>query len=359
MTKRSFLRALGAAALVPALHACATYHSLFPSRDQVVKRVETNLGERRVLGSDTLYTLSGPGYALVTRRRDALPDAQDALRRAATEYRRYFLAAPPTVPVALLTPGRGGRGGGRNRQAADSAVLRVAGPRAVVVTARVHDERRDDNSWAMDAVTTVGTNGLVHAWLETRFGDSLVARGDSAGPRRLQTRLPDWLDTALPELIGGSPRADMLVGRLAQRPDSLLPLAELFVVRRPRDAAADSARDREDERMEGMRASRGAGRRDGRMGGPPPDGGERRGAGLTRSATMRFDAQAIGFARFLLQREGAAFVGAMADAVASGVRSEDVLAHAHDPVPLGTLETEWRAWLARQADGMGPMRRGR
>ena len=161
--------------------------------------------------------------------------------------------------------------------------------------------------------------------------------------------MPDWIEIGLPELVAGSPRADFLIARLAAQTDSVRPLAAFFAAGRPADGG-DTLRGREeraDDSRDPYGGMAGMGRAGARTSGPAGRVGRGRGARVLSGAEL-FDAQAIAVARFLLQRERAEFLGSAADALATGVRIDELLARTEAPVTVAALEPEWRAWLSRQ-----------
>ena len=337
MTLLRASRALPLAALaLVLLPGCSTFRSLFPKREEVFKPIVPTLGTPLVQGSDTVYVLEGAGYDVVTRRRELLVEARSALARAVRSYVRYFGSTPPSVRAALVAVDPRRHGG---RPEADSALTARDGPRALLLVPAIGGRNN-----AM--VGTVNPTPVVYRWIEERYGgEAALAPADTVNGRALAWRdhpkLPDWIEVALPELVAGSSRADMLIGRLAAQTSAIMPLRDLLSGMRPREVA------RGDEGVQEAAAE--AQRMEPRRG-RPPEGGR-----PPLTGALLFDANALSFGRFLLQREGASFIGATADVLAGGVPADTVLARATGNPPLSTLDAEWRAWVARQQRvGRGP-----
>ena len=340
---RAVVAATFALVLLP---GCSTFRSLFPKREEVFKPIVPTLGAPLVQGSDTLYSLEGPGYDLLTRRRDLLVEGRSSLDRAVRSYVRYFGETPPMVRAVLVPvdPRRSAR-------PEPDSLLRTRDSARVLLLVPAIGGR------GQSTVGTVSATPVVYEWISERYGgEEALAAPDTVNGRPLPWRdhpkLPDWVEVALPELVAGSSRADVLIARLAGQTSDIMPLRELLSAMRPPEVPerepADSvtARAASATTVEaGQRtAERGAERsRNVRGGRIRP----LRGAAL-------FDANALSFGRFLLQREGAAFIGATADVLAGGVVPADtVLARAAGSPPLSTLDAEWRAWVARQRS-IGP-----
>ena len=333
-------RALVVAALaLPLLAGCSTFRSLFPKRDEVFKPIVPTLGTPLVEGSDTLYTLGGPGYDVITRRRDLLVEGRAALDRAVRSYVRYFGETPPTVRAALVPvdPRRSAR------PQPDSLLARDSG-RVVLLVPAI------GGRGSQGAVGTVSATPVVYEWFLERYGgEEALAKPDTVNGRPLAWRdhpkLPDWVEVALPELVAGSSRADVMIARLAGQTSDIMPLRELLTALRPRELP---------EREPADSVARGdAEQHIGPAGSVAEHGRQRPARGRGSRPALRgaalFDANALSFGRFLLQREGASFIGATADVLAGGVVPADtVLSRASGNPPLTTLDAEWRAWVARQ-----------
>ena len=80
---------------------CRSFREMFPRHEDVFTPIPISLGEQHVRGPDTTYTLAGPGYELVARSREPLPDAKTALESAEAGFRRVFGQEPPAVVVTL------------------------------------------------------------------------------------------------------------------------------------------------------------------------------------------------------------------------------------------------------------------
>ena len=339
-------RALAGATLaLLLLPGCSTFRSLFPKREEVFKPIVPTLGAQLVDGPDTLFALEGAGYDLVTRQRDLLVEARASLDRAVRSYVRYFGETPPTVRAAVVPVDPRRRTG---RAVGDSALRTRDGGRVLLLVPAI------GGRGGQTMVGTVPSTPVVYRWIEERFGgEAALAAPDTVNGRALPWRdhpkLPDWVEVALPELVAGSSRADLLIARLSDQATDIMPLRDLLAGMRPAEVP---------RRMDGDSLPDGAGPAPDGEAGPPARGGRSgRGRNAGRRPPMRgallFDANALSFGRFLLQREGAAFIGATADVLAGGVPADTVLSRASGNPPLSTLDAEWRAWVARQR-GAGP-----
>ena len=75
-----------------------------PRRDQIEPvTLPDNLGERRLVGHDTLWVVSGRSWEVASPVQGPLRAAQVALDDAAREYRRYWDDDPPLVRVVIDT----------------------------------------------------------------------------------------------------------------------------------------------------------------------------------------------------------------------------------------------------------------
>lgn len=323
MLRRSPILAAYAAAL-PLLAGCSSVRSRFATHDDMFPPVPISLGEPRVVEGDTAWTLSGRGFELASRRRDALEPASTALESAAIGYRRFFARDPQ--PVVLVTL--------RERDAkpaADSALRSLAAGRTVVTlpappTAEEQEEAMRDR----DAV--------------------MVRRGWSVAPvirawMGAQNGAPNWLALALLDIVGESPDHDMMVSLLALQADRAMPLAEFLAAPVPSTTPRDSAAPGGAERAS---STNGAGER-ARRGPPPREARDGRSGVPQLSGARLYRAQALAMTQFLIVREGPEFAGRVADALRSGRPLEAALEGATS-VPRTTAEFEraWKAWLATQ-----------
>jgi hypothetical protein len=205
---------------------------MFPSREEVFKPIPITIGEPRVVGEDTMYVLEAAEYELVAPMRELLPDARKALDHTAREYRRVFGDEPQRIVVEL-------RAVSRDRVAdgwIPDSVEPPDGPRRAVAPAIV--ERR--SSRAPVAPAQFLMMRAARAWILART-DFRVGRLPNAplpAPRfGDDARIPDWIEDALIDLIGGSPWQEMYVARLAEREEDVsrtLSVARSFLRHRPR-----------------------------------------------------------------------------------------------------------------------------
>lgn len=202
---------------------------------------------------------------------------------------------------------------------------------------------------------------------------STQANGETDDPR-----VNAWVATMLPLLTADS-LLDRLTIALAAHPDALLPLTEYFTMARPEPMAqlAGRGEGRGTEgrggsggggfpgggggSMGGGRGGMGGGRGGmGGMGGGSRGGMSRGGGGGAPGGGSRerqtpplmgpalFDAQSLVFGRFLVAREGYAFIGVLADAQIAGKPLDDALKN-QNITDLSQLDGEWRRWLLDRA----------
>jgi hypothetical protein len=330
--------------LAGALAGCATLRERFPSHEDVFTPIDVQLGEARLVAGDTVWSLSEHGYELVARERALLAQAQPALEQAATRYRRYFGDDPPMVTVELQTASR--RPARADSARADSVArdtLPAAGRRrrvSLVLPAPSPDQRAGD----APLVQLISATPVARGWLSATAdqlrpaaaaADSAGSGAGSAGAGRDDARIPDWIEIAAADLVGGSLRQDQLIAELARQPEKLVPLRSFVTSARP---AAAGYGDRPEARP----------------GAPPssPDGrppAPRRSEPPRLEGAILFDAQAVAVVHFLLVKEGAAFIGDLVRTLAAGRSLTDALAGAREvPHELDGLETNFKAWLATQ-----------
>lgn len=325
VTHRTTALALGLSTLT----ACSTLREMFPSRDEVFKPIPVTIGEPRVIENDTVYVLESPEYELVAPMRELLPDARKALDQTVREYRRVFGDDPQKVVVEL-------RAVSRDRVAdgwIPDTVEPADGPRRAVAPAIVPDKR---SSRAPIAPSGFLMMRAARAWLLAR-ADYRVGRSPSAPLAEARfgddARIPDWIEDALTELIGGSPAQEMYVARLAERVETLS-LRDVIESARP-EPAKDAQRRAQLPPTASTRPAGGV-----FMGGPPSrDRGKLEGAEL-------FRARAVAFAIFLAEHEGREFLGTLTDRLLSGESAETALASAATlPDDLEGIEKAWKDWM--------------
>lgn len=312
-----------------ALSACGTLREMFPARDEVFKPIPVTIGERRVSGTDTTYVLETAEYELIAPVRELLPDARRALDNTVREYRRVFGDAPPRIVVELRVVPRDRVADGWTGDTIEPA----EGPRRAIAPAVAPDKR---SSRAPVVLAQFLTVRAARAWM-LAHADSRAGRLPQPNDRRSldDTRLPDWIEDALQDLIAGSPVQEMYVDRLAERADEVS-LRELLDSPRP-EPARDAQRRAQLPPTSSTRPAGGV-----FMGGPPSrDRGKLEGAEL-------FRAQAISFALFLAEHEGREYLGRLTDRLLSGEPVRSALAAAPTlPDELDGLEKEWKKWLLK------------
>jgi hypothetical protein len=316
---------------LPALSACSTIREMFPARDEVFKPIPVTIGEPRIIGSDTVFVLESPEYELVAPMRELLPDARKALDYTAREYRRVFSDDPQKIVVEL-------RAVSRDRVAdgwIPDTVEPNEGPRRAVAPAIVPEKRSSRPPVAPPGFLMMRA---ARAWLLAR-ADYRVGRSPSVPGAEVRfgddARIPDWIEDALTELIGGSPAQEMYVARLAERAETLS-LRDVLDASRP-ESTKDAQRRAQLPPTSATRPAGGV-----FMGGPPSrDRGKLEGAEL-------FRAQSVAFAIFLAEHEGREFLGILTDRMLSGESAETALgAAATLPDDLAGIEKAWKDWMVK------------
>ena len=335
--------ALPGVLLATSLAGCGGYNSMFPRREDIFKPIPIDLGDVSVQGADTSYVLGGRGYRLVVKDRDLLPDAKTTLDRIGASWRQYFAADPTVLTVVLRSP----PAKGEKRASADSARPAPSAGTLIVQTGRLFGE--NDPREAMNARMLEGRIAMpvARAWLASLAnGGTPPAPDTSAAARQLRwtpsdPRLPDWIESAVPQLVAGASDADFVAAEVARQRDKLLPIRSLLTAARPA-VPRDSAR--RDERIDprgGGRGERGGFSRGGRNG-PALEG------------ARLFDAQAVTFAEFLADREGRPFLGRVVTAAMGAGSIESALRDATTlPHDIDSLDRAWRTWLEDRAANGG------
>lgn len=335
--------ALPVVLLAASLAGCGGYNSMFPRREDIFKPIPIEIGDVSVQGVDTSYVLGGRGYRLVVKDRDLLPDAKTTLDRIGASWRQYFAADPAVLTVVLRTPPVKGE----KRPPADSARPTPTAGTLVLQTGRRFGE--NDPREAMNARMLEGRIAMpvARAWLASLAnGGTPPAPDTSAAARQLRwspsdPRVPDWIESAVPQLVAGATDADFVAAEVVRQRDKLLPIRSLLTAARPA-VPRDSAR-RDDDRSDprgGGRGDRGYSR--GGRNSPALDG------------ARLFDAQAVTFAEFLADREGRAFVGRVVAATMGAGSIETALRDATTlPHDIDSLDRAWRTWLEDRAANAG------
>ena len=318
---------------LPALSACSTMREMFPSREEVFKPIPITMGDPRVIGDDTVYVLDVPEYELVAPMRELLPDARKALDHTAREYRRVFGDDPQKIVVEL-------RAVSRDRVAdgwIPDTVEPADGPRRAVAPAIVPEKRSSRSPVAPAGFLMMRA---ARAWVLAR-ADYRVGRTPNAPTAQVRfgddARIPDWIEDALTDLIGGSTSQELYVARVAERAETVS-LRDVLEASRP-EPTKDAQRRAQLPPTASSRPAGGV-----FMGGPPGrDRGKLEGAEL-------FRAQSVAFAIFLAEHEGREFLGTVTDRLLSGESSETALTAATTlPDDLPAIEKEWRDWLRKLA----------
>jgi len=336
------------AATLGATAGCSAVRSRFASHEDVFPPIPLSIGEMRVVGSDTVYALSGRGYEVVAPTRDVLPDAQQALDAAARSFQRHLEAEPPRVvvdvrsrPVSAPSPGE------VRRDTLGGDTVRAPLPRP----------RKDARDRAM-MPRPVGVLAIpvARAWLTSYAAANAPtnAQTANAGTERedeawgQDPRVPDWLEVALPPLVAESPIADFAAAELGRQSGELIPLRALFDSTRALVPRPDRAGE------PGGRVAAGQAPPADRVGPSTGAAAGGRGRGRRVEPASLFDVQSIAVARFLAERAGPAVIGELLRASLRGARIDDVLrGQTTLPGTVDALDAAWRAWVKEQRPRRG------
>ena len=333
------IRSLAALALATAtLAGCAAFGSMFPSHEEVFTPITPTLGVASVQGKDTTWSLTGTGYQLTSSRRALLPSVQSALDAAAADFRADVGGDPPTVSVVALELSR--------RQRPDTArVSAIKASGAIPVFVRLAEGGRGMAVGTTLSEDMVGVSPVVRGWMNALAGAPASGAGSLA---TAGTRVPKWLEVAVPALVDGWSDADLASVQVGLHPDRIIPLRDIFSGNRPVDDRGARDVRRDDDPMNGGYGRRGRGDRDDR-------GNSQRARRNPKdlpalSGVALWDAEAVSITSFLASREGRPFVGSTTRALMAGGSMDAVLAGAQMvPHDVDTLDRAWRDWLATQA----------
>lgn len=336
----SMIRSLAALALsAGALTGCAAFGSMFPSHEEVFTPIIPTLGVARVQGKDTTWSLTGTGYELTSTRRAILPSVQSALNAAAADFRAYVGGDPPTISVVALELKR--------RQRPDTArVSAIKASGAIPVFVRLAEEGRGMAVGTMLSEDMVSVSPVVRGWMNALAGTPV----SGAAAPATRSRVPKWLEVAVPTLIDGWSDADLVSAQVGLHPDRIIPLRSIFSGDRPPEDDAWRKGRRADDPMTGDWDRRGRGGRGDRgyqsARRNPKDLPALSGAAL-------WDAEAVSITNYLASREGRPFIGSTTRALMAGSSMDAVLAGAQMvPRDVDTLDRAWRDWLATQAEAV-------
>ncbi len=383
--------------------ACASSHKSAPPDAKMLAAIP---GDLRMMGAETTWVAHGVGYELVTRSKPELLPLISQLDDQSRFFAKVFGADPgkviatvrrvgppgsmpeasapvpfdvgPVVEIVVMRPLAKGEKAEKTEQANNNG---RGGSRG-----RSNGASPDGPAASPDEFDRFGANGptahVVRAWLSAR-ATALTGKSPSAAASSATAddpRVPAWAEDGLPGLAVPTAREDTTTARLAMQIDSLFPIHAFLTMARPGALAtlggpggrAGGAGGRGGTVTPnggsnggyGGGGMGGGGRRGGGMGGMGPSSYGRgpvsagRGSGGTDGGRPRgplvgnalFEAQSLVFGRYLVTREGPAFVGALIDAQ---IQSRDI-AHVFDaaqmvPSNLERLDIEFHRWLIDRA----------
>ncbi|HUF28452.1 MAG TPA: hypothetical protein VMM18_15855 [Gemmatimonadaceae bacterium] len=285
--------------------ACA----YFPSHEDVYIPIPLSIGEARTENGDTSYALAGPGYELIAPRREILAETQHDIEAAARQFQRYFGTTAPLAIVRYLDslpPVRPGQ---------DTSIASLTERNEVQIPARFAGFQRSGQR-----VSPVRPGpAAARVWVVEHARRTRAAQATAAQDGPLATRpaddtirIPAWIASAMVDLIAVSPGQSALARQLWNRRSEMIPLSELFELDRLAPEVAP---------------------------------GRRMGRGAADRAAMR-RVQALSFAQFVADREGAEFLGHAAERLFLGETVREVFADAPTlPGDPDELDRLWRDWL--------------
>ena len=224
---------------------------------------------------------------------------------------------------------------------------------------------------------------VVRAWISARASQltATAAIAAAASANSDDPRVPAWAEDALPALAVQTAREDTIIARLAMQIDSLYPIHSFLTMKRPGVFSGVAGRGGRGEipgavpRGQGGQGGMGGGQggaggvgmggRGGRGGMGGYGGGGSMGSGrgqrnpgaydggrpwLPYSGPQLFAAQALSFGRYLMQREGPAFIGTLVDAQIQPKSVNAVFDNAQMvPTNIEQLDIEFHRWLIDRA----------
>ncbi len=385
------------------LAACASSHKSAAPDPKMLAAIP---GDLRMMGAESTWVAHGVGYELVTRTKPELLPLISQLDDQSRFFTKVFGADPGKVIAAVRRVGPPG-----SMPEASAPVPFDMGPVVEIVVLRPLEKGEkapketdqsssygrggsrgrssgnsggstDPNAINPDEFDRFGANGptahVVRAWLSARATTLTKQPASSAAASATadDPRVPAWAEDGLPGLAAPTAREDTTTARLAMQIDSLYPIHAFLTMTRPgalatmggaggRGAGASGGsgggRGGVTPGSGGMGGGMGGmgGRRGGGMGGMGRGGSSRGGGGGgTDGGRARgplvgntlFEAQSLVFGRYLLTREGPAFIGTLIDAQIMGTDVAKVFDAAQMvPSNLERLDIEFHRWLIDRA----------
>ena len=284
--------------------------SYFPSHEEVYIPIPLDVGEQLIENGDTSYVLAAPGFRMIAPRQQILADARHDLEGAVRQFERYFGATPDPVTVRYVDSLDA-------RDLRDREIARMAGEvpydrEIVLPTRRMAMYRGDRNPPPPAAASAAARVWIVsHA---RRTADS--ARGGSSASDTI--RIPAWIAAAMGDLIAFGTGSNAAARELWDRRSDVLDLGTLFGL----------------DRLD-----------------PERSPGERIGQSDIERLSLR-RMQSASVARYIVEREGADYLGDVAERVFRGTPIQQALEGAEViPTDVAELDRAWRAWIEQTASG--------
>jgi hypothetical protein len=263
--------------------------------------------------------ISTAAYELSAPSPEALAVSRLGVDLAVSRFRRHFGADPPRIAIQIVD--------GRGEPAAPPAgvPLLIWFTRDGLEQARSHSgtatAARDsarDREFVEAALPHEACHVFIAAYLDSHPGATAAPPAAMGGTHRGAARIPAWLNEGIAILCEPEDWQVKRRSTMARRASEAIAFSEFLSMPHPMSASRTST-----------------------------PGMEERG--------RLFYAQAFSLVEFIREREGSAFIGTLARALADGERLPAVLARSRTlPGDPAALEAAWRAWLASPERVAGP-----
>jgi hypothetical protein len=379
---------LGAGILV--LSACASGHNSAPNA-AILAAIPADL---RMMGAESTWVAHGVGYELVTRSKLEILPLMSQLDDQSRFFTKMFGAEPARIVAAVRRVGPAGTnsttGSTRTFPEASAPVPFDAGPVVELIVVRAPAKGQKPATEPEGFGASGPTARVVRGWLSARASvlTGKPAPAAAASASIDDPRVPAWAEDAIPGLAVPTGREDTTTARLAMQVDSLYPIHSFLTMGRPGvlagigrgGAPGTGGRGGAPGGAGGGGRGGGVGGNDGGMGGSGGIGGRRGGGGMggmgggggsmgrgmprggnypgtdggrpngPLAGGALFAAQALVFGRYLVVKEGPAFVGALVDAQIQSKSVAELFDNAQMvPRNLERLDIEFRRWLIDRA----------
>jgi len=309
--------------------------------------------ELRVVRGESTWVARGPGYELIARSRRDLGFVEPAVDREIASFRRVFPTDTTTVVATVRPAPVAGQAWVAPPFLPDTYLAAVD-----LVLPSAKASRNDREAGPTHAQLDV-TELMARVWLSAHASH---VTGVAAGPAQRvgeaeDPRVPGWAAEMIPTL--GIDSVFQRSMRLAMtHTEELIPLSRYFVMALPSSATpvvAGRGGNRGGAPGGGGGGGMGGGGRRGGMGGGGRGG--MRGGGSERSggreeaavpARVLFAVESVVLGKYL-SRDGYDFIASLVDGEIAGKPVDDLVA-THNLKSVADLESQWRLWIAAQAE---------